>query len=357
MNTGHIIRFCLAALFPAFTAHAIQLGGVEVPKDKFIVYLCIGHSNMAGFDPNHSDGVSIPHGWNYQWYSTKTWVPAKETPGSMKNGLSGNGSGGPSMPFLKAMAAAHPDYYFGIINNASLSSTCRGTNTGLNVSDNPSDQNRFWKGATLYQQMISAVNDTKSYATFGGLICMLGLVEATRTSDTVCNRFSDDITQMVTDFRTDMGLPNLPYLESEYENGATGIYALTNPWPAIIQAQIKLVPGKLALSATINTVGIEMFDAEHFSATKGQPEFANRLVAMINSKSWFPPPSGSTAIARPPAEIGKAKAATLLAPQELQEGVKVGGVFYRITGRKWLSQPTPSITPDASKDGLAGGSR
>jgi hypothetical protein len=348
MSNRDIMRFCFAFLFPTVMAHAILLGGVEVPKDKFIVYLCIGHSNMAGEDPAHSDGVSIPHGWNYQWYSTKTWVLAKETPGAMQNGLSGNGSGGPSMPFIKAMAAAHPDYYFGIINDASLSSTCRGTNTGLNVSNNPADQNRFWKGATLYQQLITAVNDTKSYATFGGLICMLGLVEATRTSDTVCNRFSDDITQMVTDFRTDMGLPNLPYLESEYEDGATGIYALTKPWPAIIQAQIKLVPTKLALSATINTVGIEMIDPEHFNATNGQPEFAKRVVAMINSKSWFPPPTGTTAIAVPPFRNGKAKAALLYPLQAVQEGVEIGGVFYQITGRERRLQRTRSMPSDSS---------
>jgi len=346
MNSRNIIRFCFAVLFPAITTHAILLGGVEVPKDKFIVYLCIGHSNMAGEDPAHSDGVSIPHGWNYQWYSTKTWVLAKETPGAMQNGLSGNGSGGPSMPFLKAMAAAHPDYYFGIINDASLSSTCRGVNTGLNVSDNPADQNRFWKGAKLYQQLITAVNDTKSYATFGGLICMLGLVEATRTSDTVCNRFSDDITQMVTDFRTDMGLPDLPYLESEYEDGASGIYAITKPWPSIIQAQIKLVPTKLALSATINTVGIEMIDQEHFNATNGQPEFAKRLVAMIHSKSWFPPPTSTTAIAVPPITNGRATAAPLFSLMPVQEGVKIGGVFYQISGRKWRPQRTRSITSD-----------
>jgi hypothetical protein len=349
MDNRDIMRFCFAVLFPTITAHAILLGGVEVPKDKFIVYLCIGHSNMAGEDPAHSDGVSIPHGWNYQWYSTKTWVPAKETPGSMKNGLSGNGSGGPGMPFLKAMAAAHPDYYFGIINDASLSATCRGMNTGLNASDNPADQNRFWKGAKLYQQLITAVNDTKSYATFGGLICMLGLVEATRTNDTVCNRFSDDITQMVTDFRTDLGLPYLPYLESEYENGAAGIYAISNPWPSIIQAQIKLVPAKLALSATVNTVGIEMIDPEHFNATNGQPEFAKRLVTMIQSKSWFPPPAGATSIAMPPVANGWAKAAPLFSPQAVQEGVEFGGVFYQITGRNWRLQPTRTITLDVSK--------
>lgn len=339
------LRFCFAILFLAIAAHAILLGGVEVPKDKFIVYLCIGHSNMAGEDPQHSDGVTIPHAWNYQWYSTKTWVLAKETPGSMKNGLSGNGSGGPSMPFLKAMAAAHPDYYFGIINDASLSATCRGTNTGLNASNTPVDQNRFWKGAALYQNLITAVNDTKGYATFGGLICMLGLVEATRTSDTVCNRFSDDITQMVTDYRSDMGLPNLPYLESEYEDGATGIYAATNPWPSIIRAQIKMVPAKLALSATINTVGIEMIDPEHFNATNGQPEFAKRLVAMINSKSWFPPPTSSTAITIQPVTNGRAKGAPLFSPESRQERVNIGGVFYGITGRKWLPQRTQSVLP------------
>ncbi len=335
MNVGKTIRFCLSILLPTLSAQAIMLGGVDVPKDKFIVYLCIGHSNMAGEDYRNSDGTSIPHGWNYQWYSTKTWVLAKETPGAMKNGLSGNGSGGPSMPFIKAMAAAYPDYYFGIINDASLSSTCRGANSGLNTSNLPADQNRFWKGTTLYSQLVTAVNATKNDATFGGLICMLGSVEATRTSDTVCNRFSNDISQMATDFRADMGLPNMPFLMGEYEAGASGNFATTLPWPAIIASQIKLLPTKLTLSATINSVGIDMLDDHHYTATKGQPEFAKRLAAMIQTKSWFPPPSSSANIAMPLVKAGKTPEAPMLLPMEGQERIKIGSGLYLITGRKW----------------------
>src|SRR4051812_28558648 len=44
-------------------SHAVTLGGTNVPKEKFVVYLMIGHSNMAGQDLAHSDGTSDPHGW------------------------------------------------------------------------------------------------------------------------------------------------------------------------------------------------------------------------------------------------------------------------------------------------------
>jgi hypothetical protein len=84
------------------------LGGSDVAKDKFVVYLLIGQSNMAGMDYAHSDGVTHPKAWNWP-LATKKWVPAKEPPnGGKTQGLSGNGEGGPGMPFLKGMAAAYP---------------------------------------------------------------------------------------------------------------------------------------------------------------------------------------------------------------------------------------------------------
>src|SRR6266849_6017418 len=95
---------CLAVLLPAGSAHALMLNGVNVPKDHIIVYILIGHSNMAGNTTTGSDGTTAPRIWNYQWFSTKTWVPAKEIPGSMANGLSSKGEGGPGMSFLKDMA-------------------------------------------------------------------------------------------------------------------------------------------------------------------------------------------------------------------------------------------------------------
>jgi hypothetical protein len=136
----------LGILLCASASHALKLGGAEIPKDKIIVYILIGHSNMAGHVIVGTDGVTAPRIWNYQWFSNQQWVPAKETPGNLANGLSSHGEGGPGMPFLKGMAAAYPNYNFGVISNASFSSTCRGLNQGGNTSGIPNDSNRYWKG-------------------------------------------------------------------------------------------------------------------------------------------------------------------------------------------------------------------
>lgn len=281
--------FFLSALaLTAQMGHAINLGGTVVPKEKMVVFLMIGHSNMAGQQIQASDGVTHPRLWNYQWHSTKTWVPAKETPGSRANGLGGRGAGGPSMPLLKQLAALYPDYHFGVVNNASLSSTLKGTNTGNNTSNLPASENRYAKGATLYNEIITAAKAIQAEVTLGGIVCMLGAVEATRTPESVCRAFSSDLAEVATDMRTDLGLPNLPFYKGEYEAGASGQFALTRAMPAVIDSQIKLMPTKLAYSASINSVGIEMLDDHHYTAVKGQGEFAKRIITTMQTKGWFP---------------------------------------------------------------------
>lgn len=76
----------------------------------------------------------------------------------------------------------------------------------------------------------------------------------------------------------------------EYENGATGNFSLTKPWPKLVDAGIKSIPTLLPLSATINTVGIAMADDHHYTTTDaGRPEFSRRVIAKIKSMNWFPP--------------------------------------------------------------------
>jgi hypothetical protein len=318
---------CLAVLIPLGSANALLLNGTTVPKDHMIVYILIGHSNMAGNTTVGSDGVTAPRIWNYQWFSNKQWVAAKETPGNMANGLSTRGEGGPGMSFLKDMATAYPLYNFGVVSNASLSATCRGINDGSNSSGTPADSNRYWKGAHLYNEILAAVKEVQADVTFGGMICMLGTVEATRTNDTICRNFGIDISQMVKDFRADLGEPNLPFIIGEYENGATGDYSLTLPWPKLVDAGIKSVPSLLPLSATINSVGIAMADDHHYTTTDpGRPEFSRRVVAMIKTMSWFPPPSLAAGVEnRKVASVSSGKAASRL-------------VFIRAQGREVIQE-------------------
>jgi hypothetical protein len=289
---------CLMLLFRIAPVHGVMLGGVDVPKEKFVVYILIGHSNMAGMDIAHSDPVASPRGWNYK-ISTKQWVAAAEPVNNKAAGLSGNGAGGPGMPFLKQMAAAYPDYYFGVVTNASYSATCRGINTGNNGSNLDPDDNRYWDSTYLFTQIVTAAKAVQKDATLGGILCMLGSIEATRTNATVCNAFSDDLANLAKFFRRDLNLPNLPFIMSEYEAGASGSFATSLPLPGIIAAQCKLLPSKLPNSATVNTVGITMLDDHHYTANGGQPEWAKRAIAQIQANKWFPPAAAGVAVSAP----------------------------------------------------------
>jgi hypothetical protein len=279
--------FCICALlFPA-AARAILLGGTEVPREKFIVFILIGHSNMSGENHRHSDGVGGPRIWYHQWYGSKEWLPAREPPNHPELGLSGRNCGGPGMAFLKGMAAAYPDYHFGVISNATVSCTVKGVNGGHNGSEYPADGNRYWKGAALYEEIPAVVNPIKRDFLLGGIIAMLGSVEATRTSRAVCEAFSDDLAQMARDYRADLGEPNLPFIIGDYENGAYGDFSLAYDWPRIIDEQIKALPAKLPNSANVSSVGIPMKDDHHYTI-EGEAEFARRVIAALRSKRWDP---------------------------------------------------------------------
>ncbi len=277
----------LALLLQMGLAQALNLGGTDVPKDHIVVYILIGHSNMAGITYSNTDNTPSPNVWNYQWFSNKQWVEAKEAPGSASNGLSPNGEGGPGMPFLKGLAAAHPGYYIGVISNASLSATVRGVDTGINTSGLPADSNRYFKGAHLYNQIMGVAQSIEADVTFGGIVCMLGTVDATRTSTATCQNFANDVDTMVTDMRADLGLPNLPYLMGEYEHGATGNFSLSLPWPHLVDSCIKALPSMLPHSATVNSVGIPMKDDHHYTWPAGETMFADRADSLVAANNFF----------------------------------------------------------------------
>lgn len=327
----------LGLLLQVSLSHGLLLGGVEVPKEKMMVYLLIGHSNMAGIDTRNADGVAAANTWSYTWFKDKKWIPAKETPGNSVNGFSGRGEGGLGMPFLKTMIKAFPDYHFGVVSTATVSCTLKGVNTGNNNSGFEADSNRYWKGAKLYNEIVTAAKEVQKDVTLAGVICMLGSVDATRTSEETCRSYSDDAKQMVTDLRADLGAPNLPFLMAEYEAGATGKFALTMPWPAIVDAQIKLIPSKLSLSATINSVGVQMADDHHYTFLVGHQELAKRVVDMIKTKNWMPPPSGNALPVKSGPSVFRGESAQALTLSRAKPGLKIFSVdqdLFGLNGRR-----------------------
>ena len=296
----------LAALIAgaSFQAVAINLGGTNVPKDHFIVYLGIGHSNFAGRNVTQADGQVSPYCWNYRWcprYSSfpntpwgNTWEPAIEHNGGDPvgypdgyDGLTSRGTGGPSMPFLKKMAAAHPGYYIGIIENAISKAGLR----YLTYATDPDDENTYWKqsNGVRYQEIITFAKAIQAEATLGGVLCMFGAFEVNQNMQSALNTFAADFKTMVATMRADLGMPNLPFLSGNYEDGATGAYSTQSAAGKIAVAQLKLVADVPHFIDTISSVGCAMLDEHHYN-TSGQNTWTARVVATIDKHGWFPAP-------------------------------------------------------------------
>ncbi len=290
-----------------FQAQAITLGGTNVPKDHFIVYLGIGHCNFAGRNSTTADTVTNPHAWNYEWDSQgrndTQWVLAQEHNGGNSagntalgySGLTQRGVGGPSMPFLKGMVQQYPSYYFGIITNALSCATVRivtgDTITGVTLSD--IDSYSKSGGGNRYKEIIGLAQKVKNDVTFGGIICMLGLTEVRDGTQAGVSTIKSDFVQLVSDIRNDLGLPNLPFLIGHYEMGATGVFSPTSPLgPSVVRA-IDSLPNAIAYCDTISDpggpkYGSQYYRDDHHYTTLGQNLWATNAVACIVKHGWFP---------------------------------------------------------------------
>jgi chitodextrinase len=137
-----IVRSCLIGIAVCAATAWCQVTlstGVTVPKDHFIVYICMGNSEMEGQTTVSGGSVNrptwdstSPRLWNFNVQDgnnpgpNHTWIPArgKNHAGSLAaypNWL------GPDMPLLKELAKQYSsDYYFGILKVANQGDRLRG---------------------------------------------------------------------------------------------------------------------------------------------------------------------------------------------------------------------------------------
>ena len=260
--------------------------GVTVPKQKFIVYIMIGHSNMGGRAPE-LDTVMDVHAWNYfikdccQNLPNHTWVPARDC----IHMDFGGSADGPSMHFLKKMVREFPDYYFGVVNNANSGVQCRANyqkGNGAGALD-------------LFAEMVQALNLIKGNVTFGGIICMLGVGEAVNATDSVCRNFSNDIALMVSQFRDTLGLPGLPFLIGAFERDGPDVKTLAPHWQ-VVDSETNLVPLKVAISGIVPSDSLTYFDRWHYTYPAYEI-WTQRAIDTIKARHWYP--AGASGVASP----------------------------------------------------------
>jgi hypothetical protein len=261
----------------------VFVNGILVPPEKVVVFLHIGHSNMAGRTTTPVELRPFNYETHPQLWAVNpwgTWRPAREP-------LSGDfltqGRAGPGMSILRTALDMAPDATI-----VSIGHGHDGSRGGRCSS--------FRRGGLLYDIVMAPARQLTGKVTFGAILSMLVLMEAfidksqLHTSH-LCYE------GLAADMREDLGDPDIPFLMSDWEMGATGIFRPTSPDAVVAREQLRVAQRNIPRSAIIPTDGLPMSDNHHFNLA-GYKMWAERAFAIIRLNGWAPWAAGA---ARPDA--------------------------------------------------------
>jgi hypothetical protein len=253
----------------ALSGVTINLGGVEVPKEKAIAFIHIGHSNMAGrasrpsaSRPYHFQETH-PHAYMYHPGSAPELAIEPKTAGDSPDA-------GPGTALVKEAAVLAPDYYFISLGFGKSSAYC----------------SQFLPTGLYYENLIAGPKAIKGRVTFGGIFIYLGITER-HGSEQDRTGFATCINTLVTAIRTDVGEPNLPLLETDYEVEGTGEFEVGGEVYNAIYPQIQKVPTTVSNSALVSAQGLSMQDNHHFNLD-GHRTWVQRALLIMREKGWSP---------------------------------------------------------------------
>jgi hypothetical protein len=264
---------------PSSSGVTISINGTVVPKEKVIVLLHIGHSNMAGRAKEPASEMPYfyqtdPHLWQYQ--AGGVWKPAKEplspdggTPGVRPN----NQGAGPGMALLRAALALAPDAYI--------------VSIGLGRSlDYQASCFTFRKGGVFYEPVMSVARELKGKVTFGGIFTMFSY-DGRRNPRAQNGGFINCLAGLAEEYRADLGEPKLPFVVGDYERGAyNGFSPNCCGAPQVID-QLKMVPTRIPNAYLIPTDGVTMQDDHHYNMS-GHHIWSDRALKGIAALGMTP---------------------------------------------------------------------
>ena len=265
----HFFAFSMVALFVFAgiqSGYSVTLNGVDVPKDKLICYLFMGHSNMEGYG-GIPDTVTNPRVWAYSlklgfWNAHDPVETTYDSPS-------------PFMPFLKKMAVLYPDYYFCGI---------KVTQAGMSMSS------QFLRNMPKYTEIMQTIAAIKDSVTIGGIIAMFGWVEG--GSDSLSQRLDVDVNNMLSSFRVDLGIPNLPLIMGRYEeNSDTSVFPQSYKYENRIIAKLELLQSedslqhRIMLTPFLPIPKAMYFDSHHYNAD-GYVLWSNTGAEILYSSNW-----------------------------------------------------------------------
>jgi PKD repeat protein len=203
-----------------------------VPRERFIVFFFLGHSNMDSRAKNPRDNTVNPRCWylkiaDYRNDGPETrWVPAQDDIIPYYDATC------PGFHMIKEFAAAYPDFHFGMI---------KVSNAGGLVP-------YFMEGGKYYEVLDRGYRAVESDCTVGGVFCMMGFPEARieKFGQQVAEDFPANTKKMRSDVRALVGDPQLPFMFGRYEENAPD----QRTWEDKIKAWILELPGNDPVNRT-----------------------------------------------------------------------------------------------------------
>jgi hypothetical protein len=256
--------------------------GQGASRQQVVVFLHIGHSNMAGRTSTPENlrpffFETAPRLWSFHGTNMIAgtppfiWRPAREplSPDAMTAGAAG-----PGMGMLRAaLAIAAPG-----VHVVSIGHGQSGMAGGLCAN--------FKKGALFYEVVMGPARRLRGHVTFGGIWTMLGTTER-HESTAVQRAFSTCLADIAGAMRADLGDPDLPLLMSDFEMEASGDTSPDLPYAKIIIQQLREAQARIPRAAIIPTEDVGMDGTHHFNLD-GYREWGRRGVQLLKEKGWAP---------------------------------------------------------------------
>ena len=262
------------------TSGPLIIDGHEVPREKLLVVLHIGHSNMAGRSVGPEDLRPYfyephPQLWSYTWQDSirgsgpLRFRPAVEPLAADPFTL---GAAGPGMALLRSTLALAPESHVVSIGRGHSGRDIGGCST-------------FKRGGILHDLVMLPAQRLKGRATFVGVFTMFGATEFEAGRSPV--GLADCMSRVAADVRAALDEPDLPFMVGDYEAAALGEFLPSNPGPMQVIEQLRRVVAEVPRSALIPTEEIPMQDDHHFNLL-GHKIWGERALTILKDSGWAP---------------------------------------------------------------------
>ena len=274
LGLGNILRAVGISYPTDEVPHSSNPAPVDIPRNQqgeMHLFILAGQSNMVGWAPIPEGEKTDPRiyvfGKDYRWRIANHPI---EDAVNQVDMVSENRIAhfGPAMDFAFASLGRHPDIVIGLI-------PCSKNSSGIvEWQRDPSDQ-------SLYGSCLKRVRAASPMGKISGILFFQGETDALdplRNPDPPPHPsdWSELFTSFVTDFRKDLGEPNLPVIFAQL--GSTGVSNGFPNWDVVKEQQATV---QVTLTAMIETDDLPLLDGIHFTVD------SYRLIGMRFANAYW----------------------------------------------------------------------